>query len=146
LSDERLSHKDRKFLSRQRNAFSGSIAELIKVLEDHQYAHVREHRLRTLFEALGATCIIARNQLLDPIKDRLSTAKAAGKKKEMTAKGDDIIIAAARPIWHKHTTWKPWRVAGTIYEQVKDQLPRRLLQNAIAKRLGRLRNRIFSTG
>ena len=146
--EAKRTREERARLSIHKHLIANSVAELIEDLTDHHDGRVRERRLQNLWQALGSSALIASQQVTNPIAERLtrqSAAHATAKKKETSAKIDDAIIAVARPIWCKHPTWKPWRVAGTIYEQVKDQLPERLGQNAVAKRLGRLRNRIFST-
>jgi hypothetical protein len=67
---------ERERLHRQSSILSSAVAELIKVLADHRHAHVREHRLATLFEALGSTTIIASHVIDNPTIERLRTAAA----------------------------------------------------------------------
>ena len=145
--EAKRTREERARLSIHKHLIANSVAELIKDLTDHHDARVRERRLQNLWQALGSSALIASQQVTNPIAERLtrqSAAHATAKKKETSAKIDDVIIATAGPIWHKHPKWTPWRVAGTSYEQVSDQLPKRLGQNAVAKRLGHLRKRIFS--
>jgi hypothetical protein len=88
------------------------------------------------------------NRWTERIEKRIkieSAAHATAKKKETTAKGDDVIVRAARTVWPKYPKLSASRVADQIYELVKDRLPRPLGQNAVAKRLKRLHRRIFFT-
>jgi len=79
-SHKGLTKDERKLWIRQGEIFSSSVAELEAILTDHPPAHVREHRLYKLFEALGSACFIAA-RVVDPIGNRLKTARALDKRK-----------------------------------------------------------------
>jgi hypothetical protein len=141
-SDERLAKGERDLWIKQGNIFSSSVAELEAILTDHQYEHVREHRLYKLFEALGSACFIAK-RVVDPIENRLRTAPATAAKKAPSQKADEIIAEEAAPIWRKHPSRTRWRVAGEIEERVNERLGAEglspLFRRAIANRLEKLR-------
>jgi hypothetical protein len=147
-SAAQLDDKERSLLRRHGEHFSHSVGELIAILADHPYAHVREHRLFNLWQALGSVSFIA-NRWTERIEKRIkleSAARATAAKKAATAKNDEVIIAVAGPLWRKHPSWKPWRVAGE--NEISEQLNKRLSlkRRAIAEHLKRLRPNIFSPG
>jgi DNA-binding transcriptional ArsR family regulator len=148
-SDERLTEEYRQFFRRQRDIFLGSVTVLTKVLEDQQAADVREDRLRTLFEALGSTCVIGSHLVTDQIKNRLKVAAASAAKKATTAEIDEIIFAVAQSKWRKHQNWTPWAIAGEIQQEVNERLKTRGLkplgQSAVSHHLEKLRTGIFQT-
>jgi hypothetical protein len=141
-----IAEAERTLRRKHAEHFSSSVKELIAILADHPHAPEREYWLFKLWQALGSVSFIA-NRWTERIEKRIkieSAARATAGKRKKTVEGDEVLIAAARPIWLLHATWKPWRVADKICEQIKDQLPTPLGQNAIAKRLKRLRSRILS--
>jgi hypothetical protein len=108
-----------------------------------------ERALRKLFEALGSTCIIAPNQLVDPIKNRLNATDASDERRKTTAKVDAIICEVVGRFWRKYPSYKPWRVAGEkcekinarLAEEVRSRKGRKLKPlgpSALAKHLKRL--------
>jgi hypothetical protein len=119
-SDDRLSETDRQFLKRQQQSFSGSAAELMKLLADHPYPHDREHRLRTLFWLLGSTCIIARNRLVDPIKNRLGTIAATRDRTALTPKIDEIIASEAKAVRQRRPDFSDNEIARHIKKRVNE--------------------------
>lgn len=147
-SNARLTDDERNQLIRQGAIFSSSVAELIKILEDHQHEHVREHRLYKLFEAVGSACFIGHCQLIDPTRNRLKTTDATDAKKASSQKTDDIIVQEAKATWRRHPNHTPWRVAGEIGERVNQRLGseglEKLGRHAIAHRLKRLRPSILT--
>jgi hypothetical protein len=149
-SDKRLTDKDREFFKRQLSIFRGSVAELIKALGDHQHTHVREYRLQKLFEALGSTCIIARNQLVDPIKNRLSTIAATKGRSVLTPKINEIIASEATGIRQRRSDFSDNEVARQIKDRVNERIAEaateagvkkiKLDQRAIGVRLKKMRS------
>jgi hypothetical protein len=145
--DPRFTAADHQFFRRQRDILLGSVAELIKILEGRQPTGIREHRPQTLFEALGAACVIAGHTITDEIKNRLTSGPAAAAKKAKTAKRDQIIIEVAKPIWQKRRNRTPWRVAGEMIERLNQRLLEskydQLRRRAIAENLERLKKQIL---
>jgi hypothetical protein len=74
VSDQRLTEAERELWIRQGQIFSSSVAELVKELEDHEHAHVRDYRLNKLFEALGSAASMLRLEI-----DTLQGACLAGR-------------------------------------------------------------------
>jgi hypothetical protein len=110
-------------LTQQRDIFIGALPELKKLLlADCRYPHEREHRVRTLFEVLGSACIIARNQLVDPIKNRLGTAKATQGRSALTPKINDIIAAAVKAERRDHPKLSAVGIAKKIRAPVNEQI------------------------
>lgn len=147
-SDNRLTEDDRQFLRRQGDIFSTAVSKLIELLaKDQQHAHVREYRLRKLFEALGSTCVIASHQVTDQIKNRLRAAPATAAKKATTEKTNEIIFEVAEMKWRRRPNWTPWGIAGEIHEQVNERLKAQGLKplgrSAITHRLEKLRSSLF---
>jgi hypothetical protein len=112
---------ERERLHRQSSILSSAVAELIKVLADHRYAHVREHRLATLFEALGSTTIIASHVIDNPTIERLRMV-AANNKRSARPEETKRIIA-------EEMAQRGW--TGPI-----DKAAAELLKNEVCKRTG----------
>ena len=141
VSDERLTKEERERLMRQRDVLSGSVAELITILTDHQPAEVCEYRIYKLFEALGSACVLGNRYLVDPIRNRLSVLPATNAKKAK-AKSQwtkNIIVEAAEAIRRKHPSYAQWRIAGEIRKLINQKRSAEglapLRQSAIAKQV-----------
>jgi hypothetical protein len=147
-SDARLDDKERALVQRHRGHFSRSVADLVRLLDSHSYSHEREFWLFSLWQALGSTTLIA-NRWTERIElgARIEhTARATAAKQAASAIIDDVLVAAATPIWRRHKDWAAYTVAGEmIRKQLLTRLPKakQLKQDAISKRLTRLRHRIL---
>jgi hypothetical protein len=102
------------------------------ILADHQHAHVREHRLYKLFEALGSACFIAA-RVEDPIWNRLKTAPATDKKRAVTK----IVIEEAEKtkIWREHPDCSRSLIAGQIEKLVNERIKAEVQLSRRAKKL-----------
>jgi hypothetical protein len=135
-----LDDAERKLRHHHADHFAHCVPELIAKLADHPHRHEREYWLFKLYQALSSVAFVA-HRWTGRMEVGRATHAAATKKRTNTAKGDDVLVEAAGPIWRERPTLKPRQVAG--HKRVKDQLP--LKRDAVAKRLERLRPRIFST-
>jgi hypothetical protein len=79
----KFTDKERAQLHRQSSILPSAVAELVKILTDHPFEHVREYRLAKLFEALGSTTIIASHVIENKTLERLRTAAATDKNQEL---------------------------------------------------------------
>jgi hypothetical protein len=146
-SNPQTGGEERSLIHRHGDHFSRSVADLTAMLADHPHSPDREFRLFQLWQALGSATLIA-NRWTERIEKRVkieSAARATAAKKAASERIDEVLVAAAKPIWRQHPKRTPYWVAGQICEQVQHRLPRPLGRPAISKRLGRLRSRILST-
>jgi hypothetical protein len=91
----KFTNKEREKLHRQSSVLSGAVAELVKILTDHPLEHIREHRLATLFEALGSTTFIASYVVKNKTLDRLRAgAMVATTNKRVARKAENKRIIA----------------------------------------------------
>jgi hypothetical protein len=141
----KFTDEEREQLRRQSSIHSGAVAELVKILTDHPLGHIREHRLATLFEALGSTTFIASHVIENKAVERLRTAAATEVKLADGHRRDEILVEVARAILQKHPTWTRRRVSGedrAFNERLKAQGLGELEQPSIYKYLGNLRLRL----
>jgi LPS O-antigen subunit length determinant protein (WzzB/FepE family) len=117
---------ERERLCRQSDILSGAVAELIKILTDHPYAHIREYRLANLFEALGSTAFLAPLVVENPTFDRLRAAPATERRLEMVQKSTVVsIICEEFDTLRKQqpdTEWGPWEAARVCYEPINKRI------------------------
>jgi hypothetical protein len=110
---------ERKQLLRQGSILSGAVAELMDVLTDHPLERVREHRLATLFEALGSTTFVASHVVKSRTLGRLRIAAAVGTRSAGAKEAKRII--AEEMTQHGCAGPIDKRTAGRIGDTVRDR-------------------------
>jgi hypothetical protein len=145
----RLTLRERARLVGHGQLLCNTVEELARILSDHQPHHVQKRRLDMFWQALGSAAVIASYQARNPLVERQElerATRATSEKKVLSQKIDEIIVAGAMPIWRKHPSYTPWRVAGEIINTVKERLVAEGLplgRDAIRRRLEKLKPRIF---
>jgi hypothetical protein len=116
-----------------RDHLAREAARLADNLGDHQHAHVREHRLFMLWQALGSVSVIA-NRYTERIERRLKVDRMVKGKRAKSATIDERIAAADKRIRCEHPKWTRWRRAGEIGERLPGlALKRRAIYRRLKK-------------
>jgi hypothetical protein len=143
---EKLVQRDRARLSVQADLLSRAVAELTKILTDHQTSRVQKSHLAILYQALGSACTIASYQVENPAVKREMRERAAyatRERKAQSQKIDDVLFAVLSA-WCSHPgrEWamapeNSWRVVDVILETLNKQLKRKkpLKRDAVHRRL-----------
>jgi hypothetical protein len=138
---EKLINKEREFLRRHGEIFSGAVDDLLKIIAYQPYEHAREHGFYQLWAALGSAVVIGRHTTIDFVKERLDKDKMIPVRaaKPKPAKDIDRLIAERFKLAReKKQHLSDNAIARIVASDLNRKLKKPLTSDAIRKRYERM--------